>query len=206
MKRSLVLMVLCLTACSCGKKSEVPSQASSVPVTPVAAVQTVDPAGNDVLNKVAFKNEAEVRAILGEPVYIYQDTDRLRWFYKISTKGMDGVEVNPEIQFMEGEVRFVINYSPEITDDHIATAKLNTVAKPNPPADRKKYSFEEFFNLTKDKTRSEIVANVGDPDEKNVIQGQEVWQYQNVLQVGDTLMHAAIRFDSDKAVDVQGGK
>lgn len=185
---------------------EAPAQAETAPSGAVAEVPQASseaPASGDT--GLSFLKPEEVRARIGEPDAQQEESDRIEWFYHRPAETYQDKPLCVAVHFMEGEVKATVNYPCEQMPDMIATARLVPRPRVVPPRETR-YKMEAFYALVQGKTKSEIRQALGEPEILHVIQGKEVWQYQEIVDDGDGKRWSfAIQFEGETASEINGG-
>ncbi len=153
-----------------------------------------------------FKKEEDAIAALGEPDIRYQRDDRLSLIYSRPAPNRPD-EGCPDVQIMNGEIRFIINYPCDTMPDRIATAKLNNGVEPKPIENRSQHmTFEQAFAAVKVGAGQDSLLRVlGEPDDKRISQGREIWQYDTLIVENGAARKLAVVFDdSGRVAETQG--
>jgi hypothetical protein len=170
-----------------------------------AAARPPGPFDHDkVFKSLAFQGPAEARALLGEPDAVVNGPDRITWLYRVSVRGHDGSMANLELQFIEGKIRAVVFWPPATMDDKIATARLNAGRKSSQVPRQRKHTVDEFHALVSGRSKAQILTDLGESTSQRIIHGQEVWQYDDAVEEKGRRWIFAIRFEGDRAAEVQG--
>jgi hypothetical protein len=162
-------------------------------------------AGANPFDRVSFKTESEVLALVGPPVAKLVEDDRTRWYYEDQYPNNFGEMACPELHFMNGEVMAIVWYPPHVMSDHVETARLHkgvrrsatTSARPQT------FTYDEANDLAQGRSKWEVTDTFGEPTSKRWIEGHEVWQYDDLVYEADGTYLFAIVFDGDQVLDVQ---
>jgi len=161
--------------------------------------------GDNPFDRVSFKTESEVLALVGPPVAKLVEDDRTRWYYEDQYPIHFGELACPELHFMDGEVMSVVWYPPPAMSDHIETARLHKgVRRSASTATRPQtFTYDQANDMSHGRSRREITDAFGEPTSKKWIEGREVWQYDDLVYEADGSYLFAIVFDGDQVLDVQ---
>jgi hypothetical protein len=162
-------------------------------------------AGANPFDQVSFKTESEVLSLVGPPAAKLVEDDRTRWYYEDQYPNNFGEMACPELHFIDGEVRAVVWYPPQVMSDHIETARLykgvrrtaSTGFRPQT------FTFDEAYDLAQGRSKQEITDAFGEPSSKKWIDGREVWQYDDLVYEAEGTYLFAIAFEGDQVLDVQ---
>lgn len=170
---------------------------------PVAAADLA--AGDNPFDRVSFKSESEVLALVGPPAAKLVEEDRIRWYYLDQYLNQFGEMACPELHFMDGEVRAVVYYPPPVMADHIETARLLGGVRRSPASGSRArtFTYDEAYELAQGRSRAEIAEVFGEPTSKRVIEGREIWQYDDLVHAADGPYLFAIAFEGDRVLEVQ---
>jgi len=176
----LLLMIPYLRSPSGQQEAKEESRAAE----PAAAAQLdayADVDWHDDTRKLHFKTEDEVLDIAGWPDATYEMPDRLCWYYDVEVARDIGKEGKyPEVQFLEGEVRFILLWSQQTILDKIATAELNDGRQPDPVEREEPMTMERVTALAGSAaSMAEVVDTLGEPDLKRMEGETEIWQYHD---------------------------
>jgi hypothetical protein len=183
-----------------------PASKSSTRAAAAAVAPESDPVVTDnPFDRVSFKTESEVLALVGPPVAKLVEDDRTRWYYEDQYPNDFGEQACPELHFMGGQVMSVVWYPPHVMSDHIETARLHKgVRRTASTGSRPQtFSYDEAYDQSIGRSKQEITAAFGEPTAKRWIDGREVWQYDDLIYEDGTSMLFAIAFEDDQVLDVQ---
>lgn len=212
------LLVGALLLNGCKSSDKPPSDPSPAPASPTATVTPLpsvaasaapslkDPVQpSESLNeKLAGKTPAQVEKLLGKPAAIYRQQDHESWYYQKPSTGPNGTLVYPEVRFADGKVRSVNHWDKSAMDDKVKTSTLNDTVEPVPVPRAETLDLDEFHKLAFGKNQDEILNNLGQPDNKKIVDGHEVWQYNGIVKHQDGPMTMTIEFENGVARHLQG--
>ena len=147
--------------------------------------------------KLFSKTPEQVIELVGEPggKFLQDGTDH--WLYDNAVKEEGGKKVCPEILFRKGK-SFQITWVPEaLMKKGVAVAK--GFAGWTPPAEVKEKDFTAADTGVKGKSKADVLRKLGEPDEKRVFNGREVWAYKLVRMSKTDPRHLTIvlEFEGD---------
>jgi hypothetical protein len=158
-----------------------------------------------VLETVAFKSEEEVLANLGDPDEKFEHEDRVSWYYNRPALSRQGKPVCPEVEFFEGEARVVIMWPPDKMKELISTARRLKSEGGIPQKGPQTFTFVDSFKYLGVGTRQDVVLeDLGEPDSKVNVDGNEEWDYDTLIVENGTSRRLAVIFKDGKVLEVQG--
>lgn len=178
---------------------------TAAPVQPTAVSSPRTRSDQGVLEGVAFKNEEEVLANLGEPDEKWEHEDRVSWYYSKPARNRNGKPVCPELQFIDEEVRIVLMWPPEKMKEKIAMARRMKAEGQRPASGPQTFTFLDSFKYlgvgTPDYT---VLEDLGEPDSKLLADGKEEWNYDTLIVENGASRRLTVVMQAGKVLEVRG--
>lgn len=169
-----------------------------------AAASDTSPQAASLFDNIAFSSEEEVRLTLGEPDEKYDHDDRQSWYYKAALLSRQGKSVCPEVQFIDGQARMLIMWSPDKMQELIDTAKRVKAEGQQAATGPETFTFLDSFKYLGVGTPVEtVLEDLGEPDRKLQLEGKEEWDYDTLIVENGDSQSLAVIVKGDKVVEVQ---
>ena len=146
---------------------------------PKREVATGQPTSVDIqkFDRLPFDAD-EIIEYVGKPAAVYVHRGEEHWLYPNAVRVSPGERVCPEVWLRDG-VRFQTSWLPEnIMKKSVASAKNLKGWRPNGNVTVKRFYVSDTGIVGQSKTS--VVSRLGQPDEKKVFMGTEVWEYYKV--------------------------
>jgi hypothetical protein len=162
-----------------------------------------------LFEQLAFENPKQARALLGEPdaKLLHLDEDGQSsvesWYYLHNDYDEGGGEKNcPELRFVDGQVRFVVFWTPQAMQSLVSDARTRGAQKSGPMQD---FSFKDGFRyLGVGTPKDTLLEDLGEPDAKRSVEGgKEAWDYDTLLVEDGAPKRLTVILKDAKVVEVR---